>query len=195
MKIMLTKRGSHFGGRLKSRWLCILAVLIMTVGLLAGCGSPADGAPQENAAGLMTVTEESPEENAAGLMTVTEESREEDGSPGAQQPIDENGSYTSKEDVALYIHIYGKLPPNFITKNEARKLGWEGGSVERYAPGKCIGGSHYGNYEGLLPDGNYKECDIDTLGKKSRGAKRLVYSDDGRIYYTEDHFESFTQLY
>ena len=74
-------------------------------------------------------------------------------------------------------------------------FGYEGGSVERYAPGKCIGGSHYGNYEGLLPEGNYKECDIDTLGKKSRGAKRLVYSDDGRIYYTEDHFESFTQLY
>ena len=109
--------------------------------------------------------------------------------------IDENGSYSSKEDVALYIHTYGKLPPNYITKKEAGKLGWQGGSVEQYAPGKCIGGSRFGNYEGLLPEGNYKECDIDTLGKKSRGAKRLVYSDDGRIYYTEDHFESFTQLY
>ena len=109
--------------------------------------------------------------------------------------IDEDGSYTTKEDVALYIHTYGKLPSNFITKKEAEKLGWDGGSLEPYAPGKCIGGNYFGNYEGLLPDGNYKECDIDTLGKKKRGAKRIIYSDDGRIYYTDDHYESFTQLY
>lgn len=112
-----------------------------------------------------------------------------------QARIDENGSYTTKEDVALYIHTYGKLPGNFITKKEAEKLGWTGGSLEPYAPGKCIGGSYFGNYEGLLPDGNYKECDIDTLGKKKRGAKRIIYSDDGRIYYTPDHYETFEQLY
>lgn len=207
MKIKLTKRGPYFGGRIRSRWLCLLMVLIMTVGLLAGCGDPAGGAPQESSGGLMTVTDEASEEDAdsGGSRDAEKEAEEaeaetpsgpEESADGeAQQSIDENGSYTSKEDVALYIHIYGRLPSNFITKKEARKLGWEGGSVERYAPGKCIGGSHYGNYEGLLPEGNYKECDIDTLGKKSRGAKRLVYSDDGRIYYTEDHFESFTQLY
>ena len=97
--------------------------------------------------------------------------------------------------MALYIHIYGKLPENFITKKAVEKLGWHGGSLEHYAPGKCIGGGRFGNYEGVLPDGNYKECDIDTLGRKSRGAKRIVYSDDGRIYYTDDHYESFTQLY
>ena len=113
-----------------------------------------------------------------------------------QEPlIDEDGSYTTKEDVALYIHTYGKLPHNFITKKEAQKLGWSGGSLEPYAPGKCIGGNYFGNYEGALPDGNYKECDIDTLGKKSRGAKRIIYSDDGRIYYTGDHYKTFEQLY
>lgn len=111
-------------------------------------------------------------------------------------PIDENGVYTTMEDVALYIHTYGKLPKNFITKNEARALGWEGGSLEPYAPGKCIGGDRFGNYEGLLPtDRSYKECDIDTLGAKSRGAKRIVFSADGLIYYTDDHYESFTLLY
>lgn len=112
--------------------------------------------------------------------------------------IDENGSYTSKDDVALYIHTFGHLPQNFITKKEAQKLGWSGGSLEPYAPGKCIGGSHFGNYEGLLPekDGrSYTECDIDTLGKNSRGAKRIVFSNDGLIYYTDDHYESFTLLY
>ena len=109
--------------------------------------------------------------------------------------IDENGTYTSKDDVALYIHVYGHLPKNFMTKKEAKKLGWEGGSLERYAKGKCIGGDHFGNYEGILPQGNYHECDIDTLGRKSRGAKRIIYSDDGRIYYTEDHYETFELLY
>ena len=110
----------------------------------------------------------------------------------------EDGIYTSKEDVALYIHIYGCLPKNFITKDEARKLGWEGGGLEDYAPGMCIGGDRFGNYEGLLPDApgrKWTECDIDTLGKDSRGAKRIVFSNDGLIYYTDDHYESFQLLY
>ena len=114
------------------------------------------------------------------------------------QQLDPDGSYTSKEDVALYIHLYGRLPGNFITKKEAESLGWSGGSLEKYAPGKCIGGSHFGNYEGLLPEADgrkYTECDIDTLGKKSRGAKRIVFSNDGLIYYTEDHYETFELLY
>ena len=110
--------------------------------------------------------------------------------------IDPYGSYTTKENVALYIHLYGELPLNFMTKKHARALGWEGGSLEPVAPGMCIGGDHFGNYEGLLPeDREYTECDIDTLGAKSLGAKRIVFSDDGLIYYTEDHYESFELLY
>ena len=110
--------------------------------------------------------------------------------------ISADGIYTSKEDVALYIHTYGCLPANFMTKNEARELGWEGGSLEEYAPGMCIGGDRFGNYEGLLPeDRDYTECDIDTLGADKRGSKRIVFSDDGLIYYTDDHYESFELLY
>ncbi len=110
--------------------------------------------------------------------------------------ISADGIYTSKEDVALYIHTYGCLPANFMTKNEARELGWEGGSLEEYAPGMCIGGDRFGNYEGLLPeDRDYTECDIDTLGADKRGSKRIVFSDDGLIFYTEDHYESFELLY
>ena len=101
--------------------------------------------------------------------------------PETESSIDKNGYYTTKEDVALYIHTYGCLPDNFITKKEARVLGWEGGSLEPYAPGMCIGGDRFGNYEGLLPeDRDYTECDIDTMGAKSRGAKRIIFSDDGR---------------
>ena len=116
----------------------------------------------------------------------------------SQVSIDENGIYTSKDDVALYIYTYGKLPSNFITKKEAKKLGWEGGSLEEYAPGKSIGGDYFGNYEELLPEKKgreYHECDIDTKGKKKRGAKRIIYSNDGLIYYTDDHYKTFTLLY
>ena len=111
--------------------------------------------------------------------------------------VTEDGTYTDKEHVALYIHEYGKLPSNFITKKEAEALGWPGGDLNKYAKGKSIGGTYFGNYEGLLPTKKgrkYYECDIDYKGGK-RGEKRLIYSNDGLIFYTEDHYETFTQLY
>ena len=111
---------------------------------------------------------------------------------------DEDGIYTTKEDVALYLHTYGHLPSNFITKTKARAAGWDGGSLERILPGMCIGGGGFGNLEGLLPDApgrSWKECDINTLGKNSRGTERLVYSNDGLIYDTGDHYASFELLY
>ena len=121
-----------------------------------------------------------------------------EGQEAEPAPLPEDGSYTTKEDVALYIYTYGHLPGNFITKKEAQNLGWPGGDLEPYAPGKCIGGSRFGNYEGLLPDAEgrtWTECDIDTLGAGSRGAKRVVFSNDGLVYYTGDHYESFELLY
>ncbi len=114
------------------------------------------------------------------------------------EAIDEDGSYTARDDIALYLYVYGRLPNNFITKGEARALGWHGGGLDDYAYGKCVGGDRFGNYEGLLPEKNgrrYTECDVDTLHKRSRGAKRIVFSNDGLIYYTDDHYASFTLLY
>lgn len=112
--------------------------------------------------------------------------------------LDEDGWYYSADDVSLYLYTYGCLPDNYITKEEAQDLGWTGGSVEQYAPGYAIGGDYFGNYEGLLPeeDGRtYYECDIDTDGYHSRGSRRIVYSNDGLIYYSDDHYESFELLY
>lgn len=117
---------------------------------------------------------------------------------GETEQLKANGTYTSKDKVALYIHTYHKLPSNFITKAEAKALGWSGGSLLNYAPSKCIGGDRYYNYEGSLPkkeNRQYYECDINTLGAQSRGAERLVYSNDGLIYYTPDHYNTFVLLY
>ena len=113
--------------------------------------------------------------------------------------VERDGTYTSKECVAAYIHQFGKLPGNYITKAEARKLGWVSsqGNLNRVAPGKSIGGDKFGNYEQLLPvkrGRQYYECDIDYMGGR-RNAKRIIYSSDGLIYYTEDHYSTFELLY
>lgn len=117
---------------------------------------------------------------------------------GEDTEIFENGVYTSKDKVALYIHTYHQLPDNFITKSQAQALGWNGGSLIPYDSKKCIGGDIFSNYEGDLPDKEgriYYECDINTLGALQRGAERIVYSNDGLIYYTSDHYETFVCLY
>lgn len=187
----------------------LLASIITAAFLLAGCA--ATGVAEdttivtETTTTEATTTVEQTEDKPSEVTTeesseATTESTAEETTEAATEEtkIDKDGTYTSRDDVALYIYTYGELPSNFMTKKEAKKLGWEGGSLEDYAPGMCIGGDYFGNYEGLLPtkDGReYHECDIDTLGAKSRGAKRIIYSNDGLIYYTEDHYESFTLLY
>ena len=112
--------------------------------------------------------------------------------------ISESAAYTDKEHVAAYINEFAKLPHNYITKNQAKKLGWQTkGTLDKVAPGKSIGGDRYGNYEGLLPKKNgrtWTECDIDYV-KGNRNAKRIVFSNDGLIYYTGDHYKTFTKLY
>ncbi len=171
---------------MKKRWAAWLLALTMLLALV-GCGSDFSTA------------------FVTGVQPPQQETLSEDGGSGdiQQQETDsdapdEAGSYTTKDEVALYIHTYGHLPDNFITKKEAQALGWNGGSLEPYAPGKCIGGSRFGNYEGLLPEKpgrTYTECDINTLGADRRGAERIVFSNDGLIYYTANHYESFELLY
>jgi len=173
--------------------LYILIALLVVLALLAITERSAESSPVVDEPLILVETPVEAE------PIVTEPPAEEAEPEETTAPLlDEHGTYDSKEDVALFIHLYGRLPDNYMTKKDAEKLGWEGGSLERYAPGMCIGGSRFGNYEGLLPekDGRrYTECDIDTLGEKSRGAKRIVFSNDGLIYYTDDHYESFELLY
>ena len=160
----------------------------------------------EEAAGEDSIPDELPPDEDLPEEVFTEPEEPIPEEPVQEEPaeteepelLDEYGTYTTKEDVALYIHLYGELSANFMTKKEARDLGWEGGGLEPYAPGMCIGGNRFGNYEKLLPEAKgrtYTECDIDTLGASKRGAKRIVFSNDGLIYYTDDHYESFELLY
>ena len=177
------------------RILALLLALVMTFGLFA-CGvaplettGPVESLPILAQPGEDTLPPETEPIETEPVETEPEET---------EYVLDPDGWYYSAEEVAMYLITYGELPSNFITKNEAKELGWEGGSVQKYKEGAAIGGDKFGNREGLLPKASgrqYYECDIDTDGKNSRGAKRLVYSNDGLIYYTEDHYETFILIY
>ena len=188
--------------------LALLLALVMTFGLFACTAMPMETGSIEF---LPVLTEPADSWTAdtepfetLPILTEPVETEPPETEPEETEPeetealLDPYGWYYSAEDVALYLITYGALPCNFVTKSEARSAGWEGGSVQRYIEGAAIGGDRFTNYEGLLPTARgrqYYECDIDTDGKSSRGAKRLVFSNDGLIYYTEDHYESFILLY
>ena len=113
--------------------------------------------------------------------------------------VTKDGTYTDKEHVALYIHLYGHVPSNYVTKTKARKAGWVNtdGNLWDVLPGKSIGGGGFNNDDGTLPDApgrEWYECDIDYDGG-FRNSKRIVYSDDGLVFYTGDHYKTFEQLY
>lgn len=115
-----------------------------------------------------------------------------------QLVIDENSEYNDLENVVLYIEEYGKLPSNYISKKEAKNLGWisKEGNLWDVAQGKSIGGDYFGNYEEKLPKvekRKYYECDINYNGGY-RGQERLIYSNDGVFYYTNDHYNNFKEI-
>jgi ribonuclease T1 len=88
----------------------------------------------------------------------------------------------------------GRLPARFITKNDAERAGWRpGDDLCRSAPGRAIGGDNFGNREGRLPRAagrRWFEADLDfNCGR--RGARRLLFSSDGLIFVTLDHYETF----
>lgn len=196
--------------KLKKHLRTLFSFLLLTVFLLTGCSPEAE----DLAADVLQIIEESevPEETVTELPEDTETEGEDETSEPTEPPevvedslvyladsITEDGTYTSKDEVAAYIYEYGHLPSNYITKKEAKALGWVSseGNLDEVAPGMSIGGDYFGNYEGNLPEADgrdYHECDIDFDGTYRNG-KRIVYSNDGLIYYTEDHYETFELLY
>ncbi len=176
---------------LKKKLFTLLSFFLIFTALLTGC-SPEE---EQLAADILSeVLEESLEYEEAVEPEVIDIETEPE-----ESILSEDGTYTTKDEVAAYLHEYGHLPSNFITKKEAKKLGWVSseGNLNEVAPGMSIGGDYFGNYEGNLPeadDRDYYECDIDFDGTY-RGAKRIVYSNDGLIYYTDDHYETFELLY
>ncbi len=192
--------------------LSAILVLVLSLGVMTGCmpqgpitndtslrGAIAMGNAQifgDGTASILPKYETDEDPNAQIKFEALPESvTSDDGS----LTVYKDDFYNGKETVALYIYKYGRLPLNYVRKSAARDAGWEGGNIEEFVgEGYAIGGDEFGNYEGLLPGGEavqYYECDIDTVGKDERGAKRLVFDYEGNVYYTEDHYESFECLY
>lgn len=118
---------------------------------------------------------------------------------GKPDKVVESGEYSDKDSVAYYVHTYGHLPSNYISKTKARKAGWVSteGNLWDVLPGKSIGGSEFYDDDEQLPykkGRRWTECDIDYKGG-FRNAKRIVFSNDGLVFYTDDHYKTFKQLY
>lgn len=181
--------------KIKKRTLAIIVIILLVLAALWFLrGQTTDGLAQISPQATSSLVELAGEDASGDETTALPQQ-----SPAYESETapDENGAYTTKDEIAAYLIAYGRLPQNFITKSEARALGWSGGGLDDYDYGKCIGGDEFGNNEGLLPElaGRlYYECDVDTLHQDDRGAKRIVFSSDGLIFYTDDHYESFTQL-
>lgn len=202
--------------------LFLTAVLALSV--LGGCAQ-AGSRNDKTGLGSETITvqtgEAQTQQTVDGKETVTEQNAGKNQPSGDKEPaadqtadkdqftadnqetpksrITEDGEYYSKEDVAEYIYLYEHLPDNYITKNEAKDLGWVSnkGNLWDVAPGKVIGGDTFGNREGLLPEKKsrkYYECDVNYEGG-FRGSDRIIYSNDGLVYFTEDHYNTFELLY
>lgn len=119
--------------------------------------------------------------------------------PDVGVQVEEGQRYSTKDEVAAYIHMFDQLPPNYITKKEAEKKGWDNskGNLWKVTDKMSIGGDFFGNREGILPKKQgrkYYECDINYKGGY-RGSERIVYSNDGLVFYTADHYETFEQLF
>ena len=165
----------------------------------------------------LLITEDLPEEEPTAAPTGKPKNTAPPKAAASPRPTDEPApaapgaitvvfgqAYSDKDHVAWYIHTFGELPPNYITKKEAQDLGWVNsqGNLWQVAPGKSIGGDYFGNYEGLLPaqkGRRYTECDIDyDLDREryrgGRNGKRIIFSNDGLVFYTQDHYETFEEI-
>ena len=159
------------------RRIAAFLLVVLSIAGIAACTVPEEVFPPDTQTAAISDVLHTTEPTEIGTAAEIELSAKPTAPPQepTSSPVKESGEYSSRDEVALYIHLFGHLPANFITKKQARELGWQGGGLQDFAPGCSIGG--------------------DTCGAPSRGAKRIVFSNDGLIFYTDDHYQSFIKLY
>lgn len=168
----------------RSKIAALIALLLALVLVLGSCGAD-------------TTAKKKKQENARPTAVVTEAPAATE-APETTEAPEETGPIIEPQAIADYIFEHGELPPNFITKKEAQALGWDSSwnYVSDVAPGMSIGGDKFGNYEGRLPKvqgRKYYECDCWYTGGK-RNEYRIIYSNDGHVWYTEDHYNTFIEM-
>ena len=185
------------------RLICTLFTVFALTLLLASCVSSQKSISSTSASSQAAESASSSSQTVETSSTSWQEIKSSPTSPEAKTSnsisVQKNGTYTDKDHVALYIHTYGTVPSNYISKTKARKAGWVNtdGNLWDVLPGMSIGGGGYFNDDNKLPDApgrEWFECDIDYDGGY-RNSKRIVYSNDGLIYYTNNHYKTFERLY
>lgn len=194
------------------RWIALALALLLAGPLASGCTAGGPGAKTPEAAAALptealatealpteALLTAEPEEKAAAEATKAPKKTKAPKATKAPEPEKKAGPITDPREIADYLFKHGELPPNFITKAEAKALGWDSSRnyVSDVAPGMSIGGDRYGNYEGKLPKAKgrkFTECDVNYTGGKRNG-ERIVFSNDGRVWYTRDHYGTFEELF
>jgi hypothetical protein len=115
-------------------------------------------------------------------------------------PFIEAGYATGRGEAGAdyQVLVHGELPDYYISKEEARRLGWDSkkGNLAEVLPGRMIGGDVFRNGEGKLPDAPgrvWYEADVDYTGGYRNG-KRILFSNDGLIFFTDTHYLTFTEI-
>ena len=190
---------------MKRKIAALVALLLAGLLLLTGCGEVPEAVVDSNpkATEALPLATEAPAKAEKATKAPTEAPTEKPTKAPTkaptEAPTEAPGPIIEPQAIADYIFAHGELPDNFITKEEAQALGWDStrNYVSDVAPGKSIGGDRFGNYEGQLPrkkGRTFRECDCNyTKGK--RNGERIVYSNDGHVWYTSDHYETFTELF
>lgn len=103
-----------------------------------------------------------------------------------------------KDGADYWLKRYQTIPDYYLSKEEAKTLGWKAilGNLSDVAPDKMIGGDIYQNRNGHLPQAPgriWYEADINYTGGY-RTRHRIFYSNDGLIFVTYDHYETFVEI-
>lgn len=117
------------------------------------------------------------------------------------EAVQESGKYTTRDSVAAYLCKFDKLPSNYVSKNDGQNLyeSKTGKTFEKWnfnpwtTIGVMIGGDSFSNDKSMLPQGSYHEADVD-YSANNRGTKRLMYQGGCTIYYTANHYESYSEI-
>lgn len=160
------------------------SLTFLFIGFLVACSTP-------------TVSSDDSEESSSSV----DQSSSSVATKSIYDAVEESGLYTTRDSVAAYLCKFDKLPSNYVDKNEGKSLyeSKTGNTFEKWnfnpwtTLGVMIGGDVFDNREVLLPNGSYREADVD-YSAKNRGTKRLIYQSDCVIYYTADHYETFNKL-
>ncbi|MBQ8145790.1 MAG: ribonuclease [Clostridia bacterium] len=97
-----------------------------------------------------------------------------------------------------HLKTFQKLPDYYVSREDAEDAGWVNwrGNLDKVLPGKMIGGSIYQNRDGKLPTTGgriWYEADINYDGGY-RNNDRILYSNDGLIFVTYDHYKTFYEI-